>query len=799
MGKFKILRWILLAILGIFILCGGIFINSLTPTYEGEQQLSGLSEEVNVYYDTYGIPHIYGSTKKDAFKAMGYVHAQDRLWQMELLRRVGRGGLSEIFGRDLVTTDQFFLSLGIDDASLETVASLDMDHEMVQLAQAYLEGVNQFILSGPTPLEFYLTGLKKEPFTLRDIYNTVGYMAFSFAMAHKTDPLLTNIKNQLGPEYLKDLGINVDTSSIWIKNHKGFPNDSVQNTIAAMVSDALGQIALPFFEGSNSWVISPTKTKNGKVIFANDPHIGFSQPAVWYEAHVITPTYEKYGYHMAGIPFPILGHNRQLAYGMTMFENDDVDFYFEEPHPSDSSKYKTLDGWSDYEMVSKTIKVKDSADVSFHFKKTVHGPILNGIADQVTGERPISMYWIYTKEENKVMHALYDMIHASNITEFQSALTKIHAPGLNMMYGDAKGNVAWWAAAKLYQIPDGLQTKLIYEPLAGLPLEREYLDFSQNPQAVNPPWNYVYSANNQPDSIAGMLYPGYYLPENRARRIVQLLEQKDDWDREAVVEMITDVTSPVHPEIVDNLVKSLDLKQLNNLQTKELDALVDWQGDYPLKSVEANVFTRWIYHFLKNTFADELGEELFAQVLETHFHKRLIAPMAAKSNSIWWDDIGTPEVVETKREIVQKSFAQALESLEKDFGSDRNNWTWNKVHTVEHGHPIGQLAVFRSFFNVGPFPVNGTREVINNMYFDFDDTGLYNVSTGPSTRRIIDFSDIENSISILPTGQSGNPFSPYYEDQAQMYVNGEFRKMMMNREEIEATSKSLLTFKPTQD
>ncbi|WP_422079979.1 penicillin acylase family protein [Ulvibacterium sp.] len=799
MRRFKILGWILLAILGIFILCGGIFINSLTPTYEGEQQLPSLSEEVDVYYDPYGIPHIYANTEKDAIRSLGYVHAQDRLWQMELLRRVGRGGLSEVFGRDLVKTDQFFLSLGIDDATLETLALLDMDSEMAQLAQAYLEGVNQFILRGPTPLEFYLTGLQKEPFSLRDIYNTVGYMAFSFAMAHKTDPLLTNIKNKLGPEYLEDLEINVDTRTTWIKNHAGFPIDSLQNEITTMVSKALGNIALPLFEGSNGWVISPSKTKNGKVIFANDPHIGFAQPAVWYEAHVVTPAYEKYGYHMAGIPFPILGHDRNLAYGMTMFENDDVDFYYEESHPTDSSKYKIAKGWSDYERVSKTIKVKDSSDVSFSFKKTIHGPVLNGIADQVTGERPISMSWIYTQEDNKVMHALYDMTHASNIQEFQSALANIHAPGLNIMYGDAEGNVAWWAAAKLYQIPEDAQTKLIYEPLTGLPVEKDYLDFSQNPQAINPPWNYVYSANNQPDSITGMLYPGYYLPENRARRIVELLEPKNDWDREAVAKMIVDITSPVHPEIVDNLVKSLELKELNSLQTKELDALVAWPGDYPLKSVEATVYTGWIYHFLKNTFADELGDELFQQVLATHFLKRLIAPMAAKENSIWWDDIETSEVVETKKEIVQKSFAQALESLEREFGPDRRNWTWNKVHTVEHGHPIGQVAIFRSFFNVGPFSVNGTREVINNMKFNFDETQLYDVVSGPSTRRIIDFSDVENSISILPTGQSGNPFSPYYEDQAEMYVRGEFRKMMMNREEIEATSKSLLTFKPTQD
>lgn len=173
--------------------------------------------------------------------------------------------------------------------------------------------------------------------------------------------------------------------------------------------------------------------------------------------------------------------------------------------------------------------------------------------------------------------------------------------------------------------------------------------------------------------------------------------------------------------------------------------------------------------------------------------------MATKTESVWWDDVTTNESIETKTQIVNTSLIEALQSLENDFGVDPNQWTWDKLHTLEHPHPIGQVEALRSFFNVGPFPIQGTREVINNLAFNYDDTGMYEVTVGPSTRRIIDFSDIENSMSILPTGQSGNPFSEHYDDQAEMYVKGEFRKMMMNEKEIKDTSKSLLTFKPTQD
>ncbi|MFT5942008.1 MAG: penicillin amidase [Sediminicola sp.] len=795
MNRTKKTIGIIFLVLGVMALALVIFIQNLKPDYKGKKELNGISESVSVYFDTYGIPHIYASNELDAIRSLGYVHAQDRLWQMELLRRIGSGGLSEVFGEDLVGTDKFFLSLGIDDASAESVISLDTNSKVYQLAEAYLDGVNQFIEKGQTPIEFYLTGLQKKPFQIKDIYNTVGYMAFSFAMAHKTDPLLTNIKDKLGMPYLVDLEVGVDANTEWIKNYKRKTSDSIQNRVVTLLENSLKDLPFPQFIGSNSWVIAPEKTKNNKVILANDPHIGFAQPSVWYEAHLSTPTYEKYGYHMAGIPFPLLGHDRKLAYGLTMFENDDVDFYYEETNPLDSTLYKTKEGWEKYQVFNKTIKVKDGKDVSFTFKKTKHGPILNGIADQVKGQRPIAMSWIYTKVENKVMDAVYGMSHSKSLNEFQAALPDIHAPGLNIMYGDAEGNVAWWASAKLYELPDTTNTKFIMDGSSGKQEISHYLDFKENPQAINPPWNYVYSANNQPDSIAGMLYPGYYLPENRAKRIVQLLEPKNDWDMAAIQNMLLDVTSSVDTAIALDLIESMDISQLSQDKSTLLSLLRQWDGSYSLKMVEGTVYNRWVYFFLKNALEDELGEEMFQQLLETHMIKRSIAPLAAKTTSVWWDNIRTKDRIETKEEIVKLAFEEAITSLKADLGVDTTQWTWDKVHTLEHGHPIGKVASLRSFFNVGPFSVIGSREVINNMEFSFDNSGFYKVSSGPSTRRIIDFSDIENSMSILPTGQSGNPFSPHYEDQAEMFIHGEFRKMMMNEEDIKNTSKNLLIFK----
>ncbi|TVZ09833.1 penicillin amidase [Cellulophaga sp. RHA_52] len=794
MRRLKKILKIIIPVLGLLFLAFCMFIYSLTPEYEGEKDLKNLSNQVDVYYDNYGIPHIYGATEKDAIRALGYVHAQDRLWQMELLRRIGPGELSEIFGKDLVETDKLFLSLGIDDYSKETVANLDPNSDYVKLAEAYLDGVNQFQEEGPTPVEFYLTGVDKRPFTLKDIHNTIGYMAFSFAMAHKTDPLLSTIKSKLGSAYLKDLSITTEPSSTLIENYDPL-KDTLQLNLASKLASTFKNLPIPLFEGSNSWVLSPQKTKNKAVILANDPHIGFSQPTVWYEAHLSTPTYKKYGYHLAGVPFPLLAHNRQLAYGLTMFENDDVDFYYEETNPKDTTQYKTENGWRKYNYKHKIIKVKGEDDVKFTVKSTRHGAVLNGIATSVTGEKPVAISWIFTQVENKLLSALYGMSHSESMGTFKRHLRDLHAPGLNIMYGDAEGNVAWWATAKLYKMPDSTNTKLILNGTNGIQERGEFLDFSENPHAENPPWEFVYSANNQPDTINGRFFPGYYLPENRAKRIEQLLRPKNDWDKVSVSKMITDVTSAVDPTIVTNMAKNIDISKLDINAIKLLDQLTNWDGSATVNSVESSLYQRWVFYMLKNTFKDELGEELFNQLLTTHFHKRLIAPMVSNSSSIWWDNVTTTKV-ETSDDIFQLSLTDALLSLKNQFGENTEAWTWGKIHTLEHEHPIGKVKTLRKYFNVGPFPVNGTKEVINNMGFTYSEDSIYKVTSGPSTRRVIDFSDIENSISILPTGQSGSPFSSHYNDQAQMYLNGEFRKMMMNKEEIIATKKSLLVFKP---
>ena len=788
-GFLKIIKIVFLVCVLVFV-AAWLYSITLYPTYEGELSLENLSENVTVHFDENGVPHINAETQKDAYTALGYVHAQDRLWQMELIRRIAPGRLSEIFGDKLVETDVFFAGLGLVEDANESIAKIDINSEAYKLTMAYLDGVNQFVEEGATPIEYNLIGLEKTKFTVNDVYNVFGYMSFSFAIAQKTDPLLQEIKDKLGDNYLAELEIPVNSNTALLKSEK---NPIVKASFAKAMTAMYEQLPISPFIGSNSWVIAADKTKNGKVIFANDPHIGFSQPSVWYQSHIKTPDYEMYGYSLALTPFPLLGHNRDYAYGLTMFENDDVDFYIEKNNPENLNEYETPTGFSTYKTVQKTIKIKDAPDTTFTVKISRHGPIMNNLLKQIDDQRPIAMQWIYKKTDNQIIDVGYQISHAKSLHDFKEGVKLLHAPGLNMMYGDAKDNIAWIASGKLYKYRDSINTKLYLDGASGKDEILSYIDFEDNPQSINPASNYVYSSNNQPDTIAGILYPGYYLPEDRGQRIEQLLEVKNYWTQEDVQQMIFDVTSPVVPQVIANLVASLKTENFTTNEQEALQNLKDWNGEYKKEDTAPTIYNRFLYEFLEGTFKDELGES-FPMFMQTPLMKKMIAVQAKKAVSVWFDDV-TTEPKETKSDIVQRSFINAISFLENQLGDTVSLWSWSKVISVEHGHALAAGGeTLRKIFNVGPFSMDGGNEVINNQLFTLNETGIYKVKAGPSTRRVIDFSNIENSVSILPTGQSGNVFSKHYKDQAQKYVNGEFVKTMLNKDEIER-SKNVLIFK----
>jgi penicillin amidase len=760
------------------------------PKYEGEQSLKNITKETTVYFDNYGVPHIYATNQKDAMTTLGYVHAQDRLWQMELMRRIAPGRLSEIFGNPALKTDKFFAGIGIDENSAKAVAQLDKNSSTYILANAYLDGINQYMEAGVTPVEFRLLGIKPEKFTLKDVYNIFGFMSFSFAMAQKTDPLLTDIRDRFGMNYLNDFGINSEFNTKQLKSYKGkcLEYSKISQSLTALMEAS----PVPAFIGSNSWVIGGGKTKSGKVILANDPHIMYSQPGTWYEAHIVCPNYEMYGYYIAGTPFPLLGHNRDYAYGLTMFENDDVDFFEEEDNPNNDKQYNTPDGYKNYTYQQKTIKVKDSADVKLNVKTSQHGPIVTGLLDGLISEKPIAMSWIYTQQKNQILEAVYQLSHAKDLIGFHKSIELVKAPGLNIMYGDAKSNIAWIASGKLYKVAKSVNTNFILNGANGIDDKKEFLSFNKNPSAINPPWHYVYTANNPPEAIDGYLYPGYYLPKDRAMRIDTLLNPKNNWTKEAVSKMIVDNTSPTTQAIVATMTTSVTASNFSANEKKALKVLKEWKGTNSLKEVAPTIYNKWLYFYLRDTFKDEFGKDNFKLLLSTHIIKQVIEIQTKNAASPWWDNIETKNKKETQTDILTQSFKEAIASLENQLGTNISQWKWAKVHRVEFQHPIGKVKLLSRFFNVGTFPIEGSNEVINNQLFHYTDNEQLTIKGGPSTRRIIDFSDIENSLSVLPTGQSGNPMSEHYNDQAELFVKGKFRKMKLNKKEIEATSTKLV-------
>ncbi len=798
----KIIKRILISLLVIIIaslVLLFIYLQILKPQYSGELEISGIKNSTNVHFDTWGIPHIYAENQHDAYFALGYVHAQERLFQMEMMKRVASGRLSEILGPDLIETDKFFISLGIDKYAEQVTKDYFSENENAyQTALAYIDGFNEYIKNGTTPIEYKLLGIKKEEFSLEQMNMIIGYIAFTFNAAFTIDPIVTKIHQKYGNTYLNDLAIN-DKGSLRIPVHR---NDSAYKTeeqLTAKILRLKKSMPIPEWIGSNSWVLAPQKTASGKVIFANDTHIGYSQPSVWYEAHLEFPEHQIYGNYLAGIPFALLGHNKNTAWGLTMFENDDTDLFREKLNPDNNNQVWFKDHWEDLKVEKRKIKVKDAEDVDFELKISRHGPIMNETLSHLDrNEQPIAVWWTFTQLKSDLLKALFDLNYSTNINDTRQVARTIHAPGLNVMYGDIEGNIAWWAAAKLVKRPEHVNSKIILDGASGNDEYSGFYDFSENPQSENPPSGFVYSANNQPDSTSGILYPGYYAPDFRAKRINQLINTNEKWTIEKMKKMSTNVVSAVHPDIAKLLLSEIEKQNLlvesdNKLKAYEL--LKKWDGNHLKEDIAPVIYYKLLYHVLHNTIADEIGETDFNSIVSTHLMQKSIPVLLKNNESPWWDNINTNKK-ETRHDIIVSSFHQTIADLEKQLGKNINEWKWGKVHTIEHVHPIGRQEPFDYVFNVGPFNVMGGNQVINNIDFHLEADGTYEATYGPAIRILLDFNDIENSLSVLPTGESGRFMSKHYDDQAEMYNNGTFRKQMTNKEEILTTKEGTLLLKP---
>lgn len=782
----KILVWVVLIAL---VFCT-FYLYGKIPNRSGEIRLQGIKQPVDVWFDEWAIPHIDAKNLDDLYFSLGYLHAQDRLFQMEILRRLSQGQLSEILGTELVDVDKLFRRLSIHHFSKKWQKKLrdESSTEMMSAIDSYLSGLNEFA-SNNRPIEFDVLRIPAHRYQLEDILSISGYMSWSFGQALKEDPVVEFVAQNLGQTYLDDLATHSNSTT------RTIPVNQLESI--AKIARLPGGIA-PFV-GSNSWVLSGDKTESGSAMLVNDPHMGFAQPSVWYEAHLKSPDFELYGHHLAMVPFALLGHNRDVAWGLTMFENDSMDLYQELRNPDNINQYWANDRWVDFEIRKEKITVKGAEPLTFDVRTSRHGPIINESFDAIsnTQNQPIALWWQFLQPGNKLLNAFWQLPKAKTISQAYDAVENIHSPGLNVMYANASGDIAWFAAARLPVRPDGTNSKRILDGASGKEDIMGYLDFSKNPMSINPGEGYVYSANNQPAGNDSGVVPGYYAPRDRADRINFWMVGSAKHNSDSMKLMLMDSKSQTAQLLITLLNEALgDSFENVNEQAKRLALrLYNWDTGHRPDSIEPTLYNRFRANLQKNLFADELTETLYAGFEDSFLLDRSLWSVLSNKSSVWWDNKNTIEN-EGWTEVVQLSWQQSVNGLESDLGVDFETWYWSRASVLTHKHALGQVEPLDKIFNVGPFESNGGIEVLNNLSVSYDKFP-YEVAHGPSTRRIIDLSDPENTLGINPTGQSGVVVDRHYGDQAAMFAAGEFREQQLNFDQIKASAMSHLQLMPS--
>ena len=770
------------------------------PQRDGELQLSGLSAPVTVRYDEWGVPHIDARNEDDLYRALGYLHAQDRLFQMEMLRRLARGELAEVLGPKLVDTDRLFRALGIRQRADELAAAsaaITAQPGATRALYAYLDGVNQYQSTRPAPLEFEVLGIPKRPFTAADTYSIAGYLAYSFAAAFRTEPALTAVRDQLGPDYLRIFDLDWHPSGVLepqaLNAPRGrFPDVAPMLARLAAVGDQAAALAgVPQFEGSNAWVVSGSRTVSGKPLLAGDPHIAYSAPAVWWEAHLRTPQFELYGHHLALNPMALLGHNRRFGWSLTMFQNDDVDLIAEKVNPANANEVWYQGRWVAMTARQETLKVKGQPDQVLTLRRSPHGPIVNDALPGDRGERPVAMWWAFLETENPVLDGFYRLGRADTLDRARDAASLVHAPGLNIVWANASGDIAWWAAAKLPQRPPGVNPAFVLDGATGEADKPGFLPFSANPHEENPARGYIVSANFQPTGETPV--PGYYNLAERGRRLDGLLSQGKRWDIHNSQALQLDVQTDYGPRVLRPIIPLL--RGSASVEEQPLvEALVRWNGAYKADAVAPVLFQQFTAELLRAALKDELGEAQFENLRRTRALDHALPRLMADADSPWWDDRSTPQR-ETQTDIVRRAWKATVAHLQATLGPDSGTWRWDAVHTLTHEHPLGRQKPLDRIFNVGPFPVPGGHEVPNN-FAQRNGSGPWPVVYGPSTRRLIDFARPQEALGVNPVGQSGVWPDAHYADQAALLAQGRYRREWLDEADVRAHSSGLLVLKP---
>ena len=774
------------------------YLQSKQPQRSGSVALTGLTGAVQLRYDERGVPHIQAGSEADLYRALGYAHAQDRLFQLELMRRLARGELAEVLGPKLVDTDRLFRTLGLRAYADATAERMNMQSPATLALLAYLDGVNQYQAGHPAPMEFDLLGIPKRPFTPQDTIAVAGYLAYSFAAALRTEPAMTHIRDKLGASYLKIFDLDWHLQGVDDPATVARLNGSdwlALNRVAAVSQQVLEQAGVAPFIGSNAWAVSGSRTRSGKPLLAGDPHIGFAAPAVWYEAHLSAPGFELYGHHMALVPLALLGHNPHFGWSMTMFQNDDMDLVAEKTNPADANQVWHQGKWVALQSREESITVKGAEAVQLTLRRSAHGPIITDAFKDNFGNTPVALWWTFLQTENPILDAFYALNRADTLDKARQAASLIHAPGLNIMWANAAGDIGWWAAAKLPRRPDGVNPTFILDGSAPESDKLGFYPFTDNPQEENPARGWIVSANHQPKTHNGMPLPGYYHLPDRVQQIAgHLRDNGRKWDTQNSQALQLDNRTGYGPRTLKVLLPELRGFVTDPAERALLDKLAAWDGSHSIDKIEPTLFNQLLYSLAAVTMTDEMGALQFKNLLGSRSLDIALPRLAADAQSPWWDDRTTP-AVETRSDTLKVVWRSVLDHLKARFGDDSSQWTWGRTHTLTHGHALGLQKPLDKLFNIGPFAAPGGREIPNALGSSIG-PAPWAVSYGPSTRRLIDFADASQSLGINPIGQSGVLFDRHYQDQAQTYIQGGYVRQWLSPADVAANTRSTLTLQP---
>ena len=744
------------------------------PDYNQTITIKGLHKQVTVFRDSFAIPHVIAENEEDLYRVTGYLMAQDRLWQMDVLRRATYGRLSEIFGKKTLKTDILMRALRIGNKSDMVISR--SDKRVLQAMEAFTDGVNQYILKNwhTLPLEFKILHYKPESWKIKDSFNLLGYMAWDLNGSWNSEILLHLLIARLGREKSADFFPRSDSIQHCIYGlHESDATALDWRSELLGISSTLQDLGLQIFHGSNNWVISGSKTATGKPILANDMHLGFSIPGVWYQIHQVIPgKLDVTGVILPGEPFVVAGHNQHIAWGLTNVMNDDIDFYSETLNGKDSTQYKVDGHWRNLSVQKESFAIKGNDTVHLILRFTHRGPIISMLKN--LHHESISMHWLGNEYSNEI-RSIFLLNRATNWEEFCDAMKTFIAVSQNVVYADTDGNIGMYCCAGI-PIRKG-DPRMVQRGDTSAFDWKGFVPFDSLPHQFNPQKGYAISANNRTmDKTFHHYISAWFDLPYRYLQIDTLLKGKENLTISDIASIQTDQTSKLVQEYLPTLLSIL--KEYTNPTKNEKRAIAilqNWKGNMNEDISAPAIFEVFYNRFAFNLFHDKIGDTLFNSLLSDKIILRQTLENVWKNKtSTLFDTYHMPKEMLTFRNIVIQTFRESIDYLEKKFGEESDQWEWGKIHTLTLEHPLGQVEILDKIFqlNRGPFPVSGSFHTIAPFSYRYSD--LFHVVSGASQRHIYDLSNWDASLSVIPTGNCGISSSTHYCDQTNLYLSGKY-------------------------